>query len=497
MADGQSEVLLLPLGSTVSDALKSSDFEVGENDEVSPPRYTLITSGMEIQIKRVVEYFETVSAILPFERQIVKNESISEGETRLIQAGKNGLEEITYRIVEREDSEQIRVPVQRSVILQPIPEILMIGAQRGYTPLTFPGKIAFVSAQNAWIIDGETGFRKPVVSTGDLDGRVLELSPDGNLLLFTRQTEDLKDGINSLWLIDTRNPDAEPMDLGVENIIHFAEWSPQSPSERQTYTLAYSTVEPRPSAPGWQANNDLQLLRITESGVIYEEETLLETNSGGQYGWWGTKFLWSPDGKKFAYSRADSIGRVDLEDGVLVPLVEITPYQTLSDWAWTPPIGWSSNSEILYYVEHGEPIALENPEASQAFNVMAFSSENGTMGPLKRKSGMFSHLAPSPALETYTGESAYSLAYLQSMQPLESEASGYRLIVMDRDGSNPLTLFPPEGEVGLEPGPILWAPDGSRIALLYRNNLWIIDPSNLITQPLTSEGQTIAFDWSQ
>jgi hypothetical protein len=128
---------------------------------------------------------------------------------------------------------------------------------------------------------------------------------------------------------------------------------------------------------------------------------------------------------------------------------------------------------------------------------MAFSSENGTMGPLKRKSGMFSHLAPSPELEVHTGESAYSLAYLQSMQPLESEASGYRLIVMDRDGSNPLTLFPSEGEVGLEPGPILWAPNGSRIALLYRKNLWIIDPLNLITQPLTSGGQTTAFDWSQ
>jgi len=495
-ADRQLEVLSLPLGSTVSDAIEASEFDVGINDEVTPPEYTLVSSGLEIQIKRVVEYFETLSAILPFERQIVKNEAISEGETRLIQPGKNGLEEITYRIIEEEGLEQRRVPIQRTVIIEPIPEIMMIGTQRGYIPLTFPGKIIFVSAQNAWLIEGQTGTRKPIVSTGDLDGRILELSPDSRWLLFTRQMHDLVDGINNLWLIDIRNPEAEPIDLEVENIIHYAEWSPQSPSELQTYKFAYSTVEPRPSAPGWQANNDLHFVRITDTGIIYQHDTIIETNSGGQYGWWGTKFLWSPDGDRIAYSRADSIGIVNLEEDVMVPLIEITPYQTLSNWAWIPPIAWGPNSEILYFIDHGKPTAFETPEASQVFHVMAFSSESSTIGPLVRKSGMFSHLAPSPEAGTPNGEAAYSLAFLQAIQPLESEASDYRLVVMDLDGSNQMTLFPPKGEMGLEPGPISWAPDGSRIALIYQNNLWIIDPVKLITQPITAEGQTTAFEWN-
>jgi Tol biopolymer transport system component len=426
----------------------------------------------------------------------VKNEAISEGETHLLQPGKNGLEEITYRVIEEEGSGPWRVPVQRTVVIDPIPEIMMIGTQRGYIPLTFPGKITFVSAQNAWIIDGETGSRKPIVSTGDLDGRILELSPDGRWLLFTRQKQDSQNVINSLWLIDLLDPGASPIDLEVENIIHYAEWYPLSPSEVQTYTIGYSTVEARSSPPGWQANNDLHVLRITEGGIVYDNDTIIETNSGGQYGWWGTKFRWSPDGNNIAFSRADSIGFVNFDENTLEPVIEITPYQTLSDWAWIPPIDWGPNSDTLYFIDHGEPTAFESPEASQTFHVMAFSFENSTIGPLVRKTGMFSHLATSPEAETLSGESAYSVAFLQAIQPLESETSDYRLMLMDHDGSNQIRLFPPEGDGGLQPGSITWAPDGSRTALIYENNLWIIDPIKLISQPITSESQTTAFDWS-
>jgi hypothetical protein len=496
-ADGQVEVLSLPLGSTVSDAIENSDFKLGESDEVSPPGYTKLNSGMVIRIRRIVEYFETETSILPFERQIIKNEAISEGETRLLQSGKNGLEEITYRVVEEEGSTPWRVAIQRSVILDPVPEIMMVGTQRGYTPLTFPGKITYVSAQNAWIIDGETGARKPIVSTGDLDGRILDFSPDGKWLLFTRQNQDPQDGINSLWIIEIGNPDAEMIDLEVENIIHYAEWYSLSPSDFQTYTIAYSTVEPRSSPPGWQANNDLHFLRMTDAGTIYETDTILEINSGGQYGWWGTKFKWSPNGQELAYSRADSIGVVNLEEGILEPWIQITPYQTLSDWAWIPPLAWSPDSENLFFIDHGKPTAFETAEGSQAFHLMALSSERSTIGPLVQESGMFSHIQASPEVGTFEGRFDYWLAYFQAIHPTESETSDYRLMLMDHDGSNQHLLFPAEDDEGLEPGPISWAPDGSRIALIYKGNLWVIDPQKLITQPITSEGQTTAFDWSQ
>lgn len=495
--DQQITLLSLPKGSTVSDAIDTSGIELSLSDEINPPGYTLLIDDMNITITRVLERLEIVRVVLPFERQIVKNEAIPEGETRLLQPGRNGLEEITYQIIEEDGVERTRVIIKRVTIEDPTSEIMMVGAQQGYTPLTFSGKIVYVSAQNGWLIDGETGNRRPIVSSGDLDGRILDLSPDGRWLLFSRQFDDMQEGINSLWIVDVLDPQAEPIDLEVENIVHYAEWSPQSPSDQLTYTITYSTVEPRPSAPGWQANNDLQLIRITDAGTVYERQTIVETNSGGQYGWWGTTYSWSPNADLIAYSRADSIGLIDIENGTFEPLLEITPYQTRGDWAWVPPMTWGSDSETLYFITHGEPIGLERVEASPVFDLMALSDAKSTIGPLAHQSGMFSYLASSPERELLSGETAYSLAFLQATYPLESETSHYRLTLMDHDSSNRKIIFPAEGEMGMEPVKIVWAFDGTWIATIYQNNLWIIDPDSGLIQRITTDGQTNAFDWSR
>jgi len=491
------QTLFFSQGLTVFDAIEASGIELGSGDKISPPGYTVLEDDIEIEITRVEERLEVLSTVLPFERQIIKNESIPLDERRLLQPGENGEEEITYRVTEENGVESTRVVIKRIVIKEPVPEIMMIGSQQSYTPLTFPGKMAYVSAQNAWLIEGETGNRLPIVSTGDLDGRILELSPDGQWLMFTRQLADPEEGINSLWLLDLDDPQGEMIDLQVKNIIHFADWSPQSPNEFSQYTIAYSTVESRPSAPGWQANNDLHILGITDEGFVFKREIILEANPGGQYGWWGTAFSWSPDADVIAYSRADSIGLVNVDSGLIEELVEIVPYQTQGDWAWLPPIAWGSNSQILYYVSHGKPTGLEKPEASEVFDLMALIIKQGTMGPLIRQSGMFTYLAPSPQYDLVSSEEAYSLAFLQAFDPLNSEASHYQLMVMDRDGSNLQSIFPAEGEMGLEPAEIIWAYDGSRIGTLYQNDLWVIDLASGQAHCITADHQTSAFDWSQ
>jgi hypothetical protein len=50
--------------------------------------------------------------------------------------------------------------------------------------------------------------------------------------------------------------------------------------------------------------------------------------------------------------------------------------------------------------------------------------------------------------------------------------------------------------MGLEPGKITWSPDGSQIATLYKNDLWVIDIGLDLSQRITADGQTIAYDWS-
>jgi hypothetical protein len=493
VADSTSRAISVPAGSTVQQALEIASIQLETLDRVDPPVYTLLTDGALVTVTRISERFEIEEIVIPFDRQTIKNEDLPEGETRLLQPGVNGLQEITYRIVEEEGVEISRSPVKNIIIKEPEPEIIMIGLQAAYTPLPIDGRLVYVSGGNAWLIQGNTGNRRPLVLTGDLDGRIARLSPDGNWFLFTRQSEEDDDNINTLWAISTTDLNAEPKDLRAKNIIHFADWVPSSVS----LSVVYSSVEPSPAAPGWQAYNNLIRIPLSTSGRALREVPIIEANAGGQYGWWGTDFLWGSDSNHLAYARADSIGFVDLENGEFDPLREFAPYQTLSDWAWVPGIAWGHDDRTVYFIDHGAPIGLEGPSASPIFDLVALTGIGGLSLPLSTRSGMFAYPSVSPIVEMTNGEIFYQVAYFQALSPLESDDSNYRLMIMDRDGSNLRELFPPPGEPGLEPQQvrIAWSPGADRVGILYRGDLWIVDVENGIGQRVTSDGQMSNYDW--
>src|ERR1044071_9216178 len=292
-ADGGSHTVTVPAGSTVTQALQSAGITVGNLDRVEPPPYTVLGDGNSIQLTRVKEVFETEEQVVPFEKQIVRNESLPEGETRLVQAGVNGKEELTYRRVLENDVELSKSIVKSVTLQEAVPEIMMVGAQSSFAPLPIPGHLVYLAGGNAWIIDTSTANRTPLVTTGDLDGRIFELAPNGSYWIFTRKSSKPADKeINQLWAVRTNG--TKPFNTGIVNVVHFADWIPN------TGSFAFSTVEPRSTAPGWQANNDLQRYSISTG----ERRKIIEPNSGGVYGWWGMNFAFSPDGR-LAYARPD------------------------------------------------------------------------------------------------------------------------------------------------------------------------------------------------
>ncbi len=115
-ADGDSRNVKVAAGSTVTQALQSAGLAFSELDRIEPPPYAVLNTGDSVRIVRIEEQFETEEQIIPFERQVVRNESLPEGETRLVQAGVNGLQELTYRRV-LEDGVEISRAVVKTVIL--------------------------------------------------------------------------------------------------------------------------------------------------------------------------------------------------------------------------------------------------------------------------------------------------------------------------------------------------------------------------------------------
>jgi len=489
--DGQVLEENVPAGSNVQRALEAAGVTLGNLDEVSPPGYTAITEPLNIFILRVREEFELEENIIPFSQQKVRNESLPEGQTLLIQSGENGTEQTTYRLVFENDQQVSRSVVKTTVLIEPKPEIIMVGIKTPFTSQEIPGKLIYLTAGNAWMMENSTAQRTPLITTGDLDGRILRLSENGKWLLYTRaSSKDPAVEINQLWAANLSVDPIRTYNLKVSNVIFFADWLPGKAN-----TVIYSTVEPRSAAPGWQANNDLYRVTFTTAGNLAPAEELLAPASGGLYGWWGTYFEFSPNGQSLLYARSDSIGLVDLEEGSLLPLLEITPYNTRSNWAWVPGAAWSPDSQMFYPVTHPNEKGLGEPETSELFNLSVLTLEPARRVELALETGMFTY----PVISPPDSQERFTVAYLRAIFPRQSADSRYRLWLMEQDGSNQRGIFPPEDSPGLDPQKVVWSPPTSAgeafLAVIYQGNLYIINPTTGESSQITGDGLLTQICW--
>jgi len=187
--DGKQIALKLPAASSVQTALDQAGITLGNLDRVDPPSYTILKTGDVVRVTRVREEFSVKELTIPFDHRTLNNETLPEGQVLLVQRGVNGVEQVTYRQVFENDQEVSNTIFKSEVITEPLPEIIMVGVQKPFTPVSIPGKLVYLTAGNAWLMETTTGNRRPILTTGDLDGRVFRISPQGDWLLFTRASK--------------------------------------------------------------------------------------------------------------------------------------------------------------------------------------------------------------------------------------------------------------------------------------------------------------------
>lgn len=498
IADGQTRTLMTD-AQTVGELLVRTGITLDEDDRVTPPETVLLTDGMTVRVVRVEVRTEVQQEVIPYGQERVRDATVPVGQTRLLRAGVNGLEERTYRVVLEDGVEVDRQLIRQVVVQAPQNEILLIGARVEVTSVPISGTVVYLSANNAWVMRETTGSRRRLTATGDLDGRVLDLSPDGAWLLFTRVATETGH-LNTLWLMDTTTVDAEPIPLNESDVL-WAAWSPDGE------WIAFSTGTARDAPPGWEAANDLYIARFQapkSSGAassvrLRDRQRVLGPLAGGTYGWWGTTYAWAPstDGARpslLAYARPEEVGLVDLtaRRPEARPLVRFPPFRTYGPWAWVPSLSWSPDGLFLLTVIHGVSPTGEAPEDSPVFDVYALGVPAASGGyaleaKLAAEAGMWANPLFSPDGER--------ILFGRARIPYVSQTSMYDLYLMDRDGSDRRLLFPREsGEPGLTVPMVAWEPDGRRVLLVYQGDLWLVDEEGEARR-VTEDGAVTTVRW--
>ncbi len=495
--DGFVDAYEVPAGSSAGAALEAAGITLEGKDRTEPASGVQVAEGTRIQVIRVEERIETEQGVIPFEVIRQPTENLPSGQEKLLQSGKNGLREtVSVRVFE--NGEEVSFSEVSNVELEePINEIILVGVQSSIAPVDLPSPLVYLSNGNAWLMEQSTANRSLVVATGDLDGRILSLSENGDWLLFTRAEED-EDLINSLWTVNINSPQDSLIELDTYNIIHYADWVPGLEPK-----FAFSSVEPRLSAPGWQANNDLELKVFSENGWTSRVNLLQEINYGGVYGWWGTDFQFSPEGDYVAYASPDQVGIISYDEAEKTPFLDLVPYQTQGDWAWMPGINIGPLGNVIYTVDHSSPDESQVSEDSPVFDLVAIPLTGGGVQTLVNDVGMFAYPLTSPVTAKPTGEASFQVAYLQAVFPEQSTSSNYRVTVMDRDGSNQEVVFPPPDRPGLEPsrGWGAWSPNPGLesgfypLAVIYEGNIWILEPETGFAWQVTGDGRVQGLDW--
>jgi hypothetical protein len=215
----------------------------------------------------------------------------------------------------------------------------------------------------------------------------------------------------------------------------------------------------------------------------------VEASAGGSYGWWGTTYAWSSDGDYVAYARADEAGVINVYSGEQTPMTKFPAYRTYAAWAWVPTVSWSSQGNFIVTTLHGPSPTGEAPEDSPVFDIWTVDATGTISAELFSEVGMWASPIYAPKGD--------QVAFLRSRNPYTSKTSSYDFYLMDRDGSDQRWLFPPEGEIGLEyyPRMFAWGAAGEQVIIIYQGNLQLIDIKTGDVQPLTSGISATAVLW--
>lgn len=124
-ADGETVTVLA--SGTVGDALEAADISVGEDDIISVDTDEKLTSDTDVIINRVEFVNETKYRRMKFKTEYVDDDTLPEGETKVITEGKKGRVKVEYLIQTIDGEEVSREIVNKEVVRHSVSEVIANG----------------------------------------------------------------------------------------------------------------------------------------------------------------------------------------------------------------------------------------------------------------------------------------------------------------------------------------------------------------------------------
>lgn len=123
---------------TVADALYESLVVVDGDDRITPERTAPVTPGMTINVVRVATEQVVEQVGLPFGTQRREDAGILKGETRTVQAGKNGVAERTVSQTWADGKVESRTVLSTRTVTEPVDRVIAVGTKPRPAPAPAP-----------------------------------------------------------------------------------------------------------------------------------------------------------------------------------------------------------------------------------------------------------------------------------------------------------------------------------------------------------------------
>lgn len=128
-ADGAQKTVAVRYDDTVAKALERAEITVGEIDEVSLPKDSVVQYGSNITVARVAITEKTQTVEIPYETKVQKNKDKYVGYTKLLQKGVNGSKVQIVEVKTRDGVVVSETVMKETVLTQPVDSITEHGTK--------------------------------------------------------------------------------------------------------------------------------------------------------------------------------------------------------------------------------------------------------------------------------------------------------------------------------------------------------------------------------